>query len=59
MQNKQLILGKQTIKQIIFVDCLHILVITGLPHTQGIQGNSRNFQVEENIGETQGDSGNF
>ena len=29
--------------------------ITGLPHTQGIQGNSGNFQVEENIRETQRD----
>ena len=28
--------------------------ITGLPHTQGIQGNSGNFQVEENLRETQG-----
>ena len=30
---------------------------TGLPHTQGtqrIQGNSENFQVEENLRETQG-----
>ena len=27
---------------------------TGLPHTQGIQGNSGNFQVEENLRETQG-----
>ena len=29
----------------------------GLPHTkgtQGIQGNSRNFQVKENLRETQG-----
>ena len=33
--------------------------ITGLPHTQGIQGNSRNFQVEENLRETQGISGNL
>jgi len=41
-----------------------------LPHTQGIQGNSGNFKVEENLRETQGilklkkisgklDSGNF
>ena len=32
----------------------------GLPHTQGtqgIQGNSGNFQVEENLRETQGDLG--
>ena len=26
----------------------------GLPHTQGIQGNSGNFQFEENLRETQG-----
>ena len=35
---------------------------SGLPHTQGtqgIQGNSGNFQVEENLRETQGDSGNL
>ena len=32
---------------------------TGLPHTQGIQGNSGNFQVEENLREIQGISGNF
>ena len=35
---------------------------TGLPHTQGTQGiqrNSGNFQVEENLRETQGISGNF
>ena len=35
---------------------------TGLPHTQGtqgIQGNSGNFQVEENLRETQEDSGNL
>ena len=33
------------------------LLRTGLPHTQGtqgVQGNSRNFQVEENLRETQG-----
>ena len=37
-------------------------LFAGLPHTQGtqgIQGNSRNFQVEENLRETQGDSGNL
>ena len=37
-------------------------VISGLPHTQGtqgIQGNSGNFQVKENLRETQGISGNF
>ena len=41
--------------------CLHtyFYIITGLPHTQGIQGNSGNFQVEENLRETQGDSGNL
>ena len=27
--------------------------ITGLPHTEGVQGNSGNFQVEENLRETQ------
>ena len=27
---------------------------SGLPHTQGIQGNSGNFQVEENLRESQG-----
>ena len=31
----------------------------GLPHTQGIQGNSGNFQVKENLRETQEISGNF
>ena len=38
------------------------VVITGLPHiqgTQGIQGNSGKFQVEENLRETQGNSRNF
>ena len=43
--------------------CIYkILYKTGLPHTQGtqgIQGNSENFQIEENLRETQGDSGNF
>ena len=29
-------------------------LFTGLPHTQGIQGTSVNFQVEENLRETQG-----
>ena len=40
---------------------LNLLIINfaGLPHTQGIQGNSGNFQVEENIRETQVISGNF
>ena len=33
--------------------------LSGLPHTQGIQGNSGNFQVEENLRETSGISGNF
>ena len=32
---------------------------SGLPHTQGIQGISGNFQVEENLRESQGNSGNF
>ena len=27
---------------------------TGLAHTQGIQGNSGNFQARENLRETQG-----
>ena len=39
-----------------------VLKVSGLPHTQGtqgIQGNSGNFQVEENLRETQGDSGNL
>ena len=35
------------------------LIIAGLPHTQGIQGNSENFQVEENLRENQGISGSF
>ena len=35
---------------------------SGLPHTQGtqgIQGNSGNFQVEENLRKTKRNSGNF
>ena len=28
--------------------------MAGLPHTQGIQGNSGNFKVEANLRETQG-----
>ena len=36
-----------------------ILIRTGLPHTQEIQANSENFQVKENLRETQGISGNF
>ena len=38
------------------------LKLVGLPHTQGtqgIQGKSGIFQVEENLRETQGDSGNL
>ena len=35
-------------------NCLNLLVFTGLPHTQRIQGNLGNFQVEENLRETQG-----
>ena len=35
------------------------LNITGLPHPQEIQGNSRNFQIVENLKETQKNSGNF
>ena len=29
-------------------------IIAGLPHTQGIKGNSGNFQVIENLWETEG-----
>ena len=36
-------------KYLIFIEAK-----SGLPHTQGIQGNSGNFQVEENLRETQG-----
>ena len=36
---------------VIFFSIYHI---KGLPHTQGIQGNSGNFQVEENLRETLG-----
>ena len=31
-------------------------IYAGLPDTQGTQGNSGNFKVEENLRETQGDS---
>ena len=31
-----------------------MIINSGLPHTQGIQRNSRNFQVKENLRETQG-----
>ena len=31
-----------------------VVKVSGLPHTQGIQGNSVNFQVEENLRESQG-----
>ena len=31
---------------------LRFFFVTGLPHIQGIKGNSRNFQVEENHWET-------
>ena len=37
--------------------CLREILIkvkSGLPHTQGIQGNSGNFQLEKNLRETQG-----
>ena len=30
-----------------------IVLKSGLPHTQGIQGISRNFKVKENLRETQ------
>ena len=43
-------------------NCVGSFIFAGLPHTQGtqgIQGNSGNFQVEENLRETQGDSGNL
>ena len=33
---------------------MSFLVTTCLPHTQGSQGKSGNFQVEENLRETQG-----
>ena len=33
---------------------MYFVYSTGLPHTQGIQGNSGNFKVEENLRETQG-----
>ena len=36
-----------------------MLNISGLPHIQGIQGNSGNFQVKKNLRGTQGDSGNL
>ena len=54
-----------TEKIILFLQKLFKKVVTdfllkaGLPHTQGIQGNSGNFQVEENLRETKGDSGNL
>ena len=42
---------------------MHLASIIGIGQknrvAQGIQGNSGNFQVEENIRETQGNSGNF
>ena len=31
-----------------------LIMYSGLPHTQGIQENLGNFQVEENLRETQG-----
>ena len=33
---------------------MYFVYSTGLPHTQGIQGNSGNFKVEENLRKTQG-----
>ena len=39
---------------IYFKKCHTVCILTGLPHTQGIQGNSWNFQVEENLRESQG-----
>ena len=38
-------------------DFIKLVPLTGLPHTQGTQGiqwNSGNFQVEENLRESQG-----
>ena len=32
----------------------HLLLMTRFPHTQGIQGDKGNFQVEENLWKTQG-----
>ena len=40
-------------------NCQIFRINTGLPHTQGIQGNSGNFEVKENLRKTQGNSGNF
>ena len=37
----------------------NISLVAGLQHTQGIQGNSGNFQFEENLREIQEISGNF
>ena len=39
---------------ICLIICVSFLVTTCLPHTQGSQGKSGNFQVEENLRETQG-----
>ena len=47
---------------LVFKLIFYFVLSTGLPHTQGtqgIQGISGNFQVEENLRETQGDSGNL
>ena len=40
--------------KIIFIEVYSFFKGTGLPHNQGIQGNTGNFQVEENLRETQG-----
>ena len=42
--------------------CIKRVNTPGLPHTQGTQGihgNSENFQVEENLRETQGSFDHF
>ena len=39
----------------VWVRWVSIAVLTGLPQTQGVQGNSKNFQILENFKETQGE----
>ena len=41
----------------LYLRVILIKVKSGLPHTQGIQGNSGNFQLEKNLSETQEISG--
>ena len=36
----------------LYLRVILIKVKSGLPHTQGIQGNSGNFQVEKNLRES-------